>query len=380
MKNFKLLWFIILNIIKGYVKNVPAFILTLLAPSLFGILILVMTKPGAESFRPVGIVNNNTGVLSETIENTASINGKAKLVTLTEGNWEKTLNDKKVAAVVLVPEGYEKTVLEGKTGKISVVSLAGDQTGMWIQSNLNALLQNVNDFGIVAKGNGETFHGLLKEYNAGAGISVTTLNDLSNNKSVEIGGIGLLAWIIFIVCSLYTIRLVSDRENNTMRRISATRAGGKIFVSANVLAASILAIVQVVFASIILYGFGILKYTPMAGFLAVLLPYAVVSIAIGAFIASINKTTSNAILMIVMGSSILSMLGGMYWPIEFTPKFMQVISYFTPQGWFMRGNRLMTESTDLSVVIPSVVMMLAFAATFLIAASFAQSRRSTKGL
>lgn len=380
--NIKILFFIVENIIKGYLKKPLLFIISLLAPTFFGLLLLGLVSGANDKFPPIGFVSENETLIIQMVKDAASMDGKIKMTYLQRDNWENSLKEKKVNAVVIIPKDFEEKVIPGNSEKIQVVSIAGDQTGKWIEANIKELMVNIHDFALLTNRDKEAFYKLLNDYKATPkDIIVTSTDDISDKRQKEIGGIGMLSWIIFITCALYTIRIISERENNTLRRISATRANGKIFVAANIIAAVFLAILQVSVATLNLYYvFGLLKYIPILGFFALLLTFAIVAISFGTLTAAINKTSVNNILMIVMGSSILSMIGGVYWPIEITPVLMQRISFFTPQGWLINAFNILKNGSGVVSIVPHVLAMLAFAVTFIIAASYALSRQSSKGI
>lgn len=91
------------------------------------------------------------------------------------------------------------------------------------------------------------------------------------------------------------------------------------------------------------------------------------TIGLGLFIASIVKTSEQ---QSVFGNLIIvstCMLGGVYWPLEIMPDFMQQLAKFVPQYWGLEGFAELSArgGTVLDILVP-VGILLAFTAVFLV--------------
>jgi len=90
------------------------------------------------------------------------------------------------------------------------------------------------------------------------------------------------------------------------------------------------------------------------------------TIGLGLFIASFVKTSEQ---QSVFGNLIIvstCMLGGVYWPLEIMPEFMQQLAKFVPQYWGLEGFAELSArgGTVLDILVP-VGILLAFTAVFL---------------
>jgi ABC-2 type transport system permease protein len=60
------------------------------------------------------------------------------------------------------------------------------------------------------------------------------------------------------------------------------------------------------------------------------------------------------------------MLGGVFWPLEVVPAFMQKIAQFVPQTWAMKGfTELMARGGGVGDILGSVAILMGFAVVFL---------------
>ncbi len=89
------------------------------------------------------------------------------------------------------------------------------------------------------------------------------------------------------------------------------------------------------------------------------------SSAFGLMLATLVKTDRAANSIGVLCALILAPLGGCWWPLFITPKWMQFIAKFTPHGWAVGGfNKLMLFGADFGSVVPEMLVLIGFAALF----------------
>jgi len=82
-------------------------------------------------------------------------------------------------------------------------------------------------------------------------------------------------------------------------------------------------------------------------------------------LATLVRTQRAAIAIGVLTSLVLAPLGGCWWPLFITPKWMQFLARLTPHGWATTGfNKLMVFGADFSAAIPNMLALVGFAVLF----------------
>lgn len=120
-----------------------------------------------------------------------------------------------------------------------------------------------------------------------------------------------------------------------------------------------LAAVQVAFAMAVgRYLFGVRwgDGLPMLG--CVLLAYAGLLASLSILVGTFAKTEGQAIGLSVLATNVFAALGGCWWPIEVTPRFMQKLALFLPTGWTMDAmHKLVSFGAPASAALPHVLGM-----------------------
>ena len=91
----------------------------------------------------------------------------------------------------------------------------------------------------------------------------------------------------------------------------------------------------------------------------------VMSSAFAIMLATLVKTQRSAGSIAVLTSLVLAPLGGCWWPLFITPRWMQFLAKVTPHGWATTAfNKLMLFGGDFQSVIPEIIALACFALAF----------------
>ena len=83
------------------------------------------------------------------------------------------------------------------------------------------------------------------------------------------------------------------------------------------------------------------------------------SVALVRAVVSAVKTMATVPVIVTMLANIFAMIGGLFWPVELMPPFMQRLAWFSPGYWLSRGMRGIQDISFEGFVLP-VLFLLAF--------------------
>ena len=91
----------------------------------------------------------------------------------------------------------------------------------------------------------------------------------------------------------------------------------------------------------------------------------IMSSAYGLMIATLARTERSASAIATLSSLVMAPLGGCWWPLFITPRWMQFIARLIPHGWATTGfNKLLVFGADFSAVIPEMIALAVFGMVF----------------
>jgi ABC-2 type transport system permease protein len=177
---------------------------------------------------------------------------------------------------------------------------------------------------------------------------------------------GYLVMFVFMAAAFSAETIVRERQNQTLERLLAASVRRESILSGMFAGTAAKGLIQIV----IFWTVGILVFnmdlglSPAAVVLLSIL-MVVMSSAFAIMLATLAKTQRSAGSIALITSLVLAPLGGCWWPLFITPRWMQFLAQITPHGWATTGfNKFLVFNADFSAAVPEMLALLGFAALF----------------
>ncbi len=399
MRQLKHIWFIALKDLKLFATDRMALLFAILFPFLFVILFNFMfSSVGGEDERlelylvtkemDGGLSHQIIGAM-ETEDNSQLQPGEPKIIWLRDYDGARqAVEDKELAGFLAFPADFTQRIFAGDEAQLEVVADAEAINTRAVLNGLaqaiashvgsqyvaiNATLELMEEQGLMT-GEITDIEQVTQQLFSEAGSAQGSLIEFETEKVGEVEAEqpsnfvipGYLVMFVFFAAALSAERIVRERQNHTLERLltgSVRREGilGGIFVGT-----AAKGLIQIaIFWTVGLLAFKIdLGLSPAAVIILSLL-MVIMSSAFGVMLATMVKTERSAGSIGVLTSLILAPLGGCWWPLFITPKWMQFMAKITPHGWAMTGfNKLMLFGADFGDVVPEMLALIGFAVLF----------------
>jgi ABC-2 type transport system permease protein len=402
MKQLKNIWFLTVKDLKIFTSDRAALFFSILFPFLFVVLFnFVMKGVGSEDSRlqlNLATLEPSTGISYqiiaelETKDVSALKPGEPQIVWLKDYEQaKKDVEDKKLTGFIAFPENFSEAVLMGYGTQLEVIYNPSNPQAI---AALEGMAQSIaSEIGIQHVVN-DTVIGLLVEqelvspgvsgdlaqsirallFGQTGSTSESPMISFTTEKVGEVEAInpsnfvipGYLVMFVFMTASFAAAQITKERQNHTLERIMSTSASrstiiGGIYTSTVAKGA----IQMVIFWGVGVFIFKIdLGVAPAAVFIISLLMLLTGS-AFGVMLSTFVKTERSASSIGVLASLIMAPLGGCWWPLFITPRWMQNIAKITPHAWANNAfNKLLVFGADFNAVIPEMLVLIAFGIVF----------------
>ena len=177
---------------------------------------------------------------------------------------------------------------------------------------------------------------------------------------------GYLVMFVFFTAALSAERIVRERQNNTLERMLAGSVRRESILGGIFLGTATKGLIQItIFWVVGILVFNIDLGLSPVGVILLSILMIIMSSAFGVMLATLARTERSASSIATLTSLVLAPLGGCWWPLFITPKWMQFLAKITPHGWATTGfNKLMVFGADFSTVVPEMLALIGFAAVF----------------
>jgi len=177
---------------------------------------------------------------------------------------------------------------------------------------------------------------------------------------------GYLVMFVFFAAALGAEAIVRERQNQTLERLLASSVRREAILGGIFAGTALKGLIQIVLFWIVgIFTFKMKLGTSPGGVFLLSVLMVLTSSAFSIMVATLAKTHRAAIAIGVLTSLILAPLGGCWWPLFITPKWMQFLAQFTPHGWATLGfNKLMVFGAGFNAVLPNMLALVGFALFF----------------
>jgi ABC-type multidrug transport system permease subunit len=177
---------------------------------------------------------------------------------------------------------------------------------------------------------------------------------------------GYLVMFVFFLAAIGAEAIVRERQNQTLERLLTSSVMKETILAGIFGGTAFKGLVQIIlFWAVGLSIFRMDLGTSPAGVVILSVLMVLVSSAFSLMLATLVRTQRAAIAIGVLASLVLAPLGGCWWPLFITPKWMQFLARLTPHGWATTGfNKLMVFGADFHAAIPNMLALVGFTLLF----------------
>jgi len=177
---------------------------------------------------------------------------------------------------------------------------------------------------------------------------------------------GYLVMFTFFAALQGGAAIVQQRQNNTLERLLTSSVSKEAILGGTFLGIFLRGLLQIaIFWTLGTLAFNIdLGIAPAAVILISIL-MVLMSSACAIMLATLIKTERAADGIATLTALVMAPLGGCWWPLFITPKWMQFIAKITPHAWANTGfNKLMVFGGDFGSVAIEMLALVGFAVAF----------------
>lgn len=311
--------------------------------------------------------------------------------TLTEAQALNRVADSTSLALVEIPKGFGAAIRSRRSAVVTFRSANAFGAAQAAQQAVEAAVTQVNsaaaaaDVGLtVVSKITPGGHGLVEDPHLGQAIYQKALDMWGNNpigvtfqlsgaaagpdftESLQQGlgqsvpGMGTM----FVLMTVFggMAALIVEKQQGTLQRIAVMPVSRATLLAGKILARFSLGLVQfcVVFIVGALLGMSFGK-DPVA-LLLVVIAYALAVTALSFAVGSRLKNPAQASGLSLLLTLTLAPIGGAWWPLSISPRFMQIIGHASPVAWAMEAfTKLTYEGGTITDIWVQLLVLLGFA-------------------
>jgi ABC-2 type transport system permease protein len=294
-----------------------------------------------------------------------SLASKAKMLSVSEAEMEEKLAEMKLDYVLVIEKGFTDALIRGEGGKVKGVSIAESNLSEPVHAYLEQWLRHASTLARGAGHQAGTFYTALERY-AGEpriGVKSVQLSDEGASTTLRVMGFMVLA---MMCTSVFTaLKIVQDKNNHTLIRTMMAPVPLRSYMAQTIASFLLVSLVQITVVLLLLrYGLRLYMGESVFHFFVLMAVFSLVSVSLGILVSSFSRNIVQAALFGFCVIPPLGMLGGAYFPLDWAPEIIKILSQFDPVTWMMQGAERLLHDQPLAAIGREISVLLLFAAVF----------------
>lgn len=370
----------------------PAALLTfLILPIIFTALLGGALSGGDEAAISLLVVNEDGSATAAALLDRLESSDAIAVIKVNRQEGEGRFADEEAPALLIIPAGFEATVLGGQTAEVDLRKLEDNSDADAAEQTVTAAISTVGRPLIVAQTSVLAAAGIQpfgseaeqkKYFTTSLAMAqeqfaslpprvVLTQKEETANGEVNLdqaahSSAGQLVTWVFIPLLSTSVFFALERAKGTLRRLVTTPTSSATFLGGTIFGQFTTGFIQM----LLLVGFGtwVMKVdwgqSPVA-LLVMLVTFGLASVAFGTMLGTFTKTESQASNLSIALGMTMALLGGCWFPIEVFPDTVAKIVHILPTTWAMQGlTDIVQRGQGLAGITLEAAVLVGFAIIF----------------
>lgn len=334
-----------------------ALLFTIVLPLVFTVFLGLLIPTGEdEGSLPLAVADaDRTPVAAELVQQLEA-SSLLELEAMPASEIDSAVQDQKVAAGLIIPEGFGSAMQSGRPVALTFVRVQTSTGAQSVWQAVESILSESNTRTAaataaaeqLAAATGDSVDGDLLESARSAvdaqmatPVIQVTVKDDGGSATSEAGGFNqsstgsLVNWVLFGLLGVSST-VVLERRLGLLRRLSVTGVRARQIIGGKMLAMVILTFLQQLLLVLVgQFAFGVDYFNSPVALLVTMISLSVMAAAFGLLIASVFHTEQAVVATTVITALLLAALGGAWFPLEVTSAGFSKVAHVLPSAWVM---------------------------------------------
>jgi ABC-2 type transport system permease protein len=333
-----------------------AALFTIVLPVIFTIFLGLIIGSAESGGFPLAIADADGSPAARRLLDKLDESPLLEMQTMEADEVDDAVHGQKVAAGLVIPQGYGASVASGQPVTLTFIGL---QTSTGAQSALQAVQNAVSELNISMLAASTAAEQISAETGAPPdGALLASARSLSDAQlaapvaSVQVTASGeatattaggfdqsssgaLVNWVLFSLLGIGTT-MVWERRSGLLRRLSAAGITGAEIIGGKILAMLIITFLQQLLLVIVgQLAFGVDYFNSPLALLVTMISLSVLAASFGLLICVVFRSEQAVVTTTVISAQLLAALGGAWFPLEVTGATFSRVAHVLPSAWIM---------------------------------------------
>lgn len=329
------------NIFKRVFNKPTGIIMHILLPVVVSLCLLLLFAGASSAKFTVAVSDKSESVSSQNIVDIIEATGKYSIEYYGDEDLTDIITDGNASVAIEFDADFQNDILGNGSPSVHVIAPQMSEASEWIKSIIDYQVLNLVDLALAAQYEQDAYIQLVQDSKDGQVEFIPeNIEDISNELEATNQMFGMYLMLAMISSCQVAFISLKDKKSGVLTRIMISPIKNRTYTVANITVNMIMQLTQIVLIVLIAqYAFGLSFHTKVYNMIIIMSVFALCSVSIGQFIASVSKNANVASAIMSLVLTPTCMIGGCFWPLEFMPKTLYNLSFIMPQRWTLDAIR-----------------------------------------
>ena len=320
---------------------------------------------GSEYKFKVGIIDKDNSYVSEEVIKVIDELEDVETVNIKEKDYKMLLVSQQIQMAIIINDGFQEKLLNNEDNNIIIKSINESDVNAVVRTMIELKCEDLSMISNISDKDINNFKRINENYkDEGTKLS---LNDIDESRPQIEKSLGLIIFIVFIICGNISNFLIEDEENKTKIRILSSGISKWKYYFSLVFVFYIMSFSTIFFYYLLCKIFSInFGMENSLYFLIVMMFLNLLALSFNLCIVAFTRSRYTSTIVNILIIVPCCMLSGVFWEFNIMTENLQKIGQFMPTRWVIlcveklqRTNNLQSINTYLySLTIISIIFFI----------------------
>ena len=314
---------------------------------------------GSEYKFKVGIIDKDNSYVSEEVIKVIDELEDVETVNIKEKDYKMLLVSQQIQMAIIINDGFQEKLLNNEDNNIIIKSINESDVNAVVRTMIELKCEDLSMISNISDKDINNFKRINENYkDEGTKLS---LNDIDESKKKKKKSLGLIIFIVFIICGNIANFLIEDEENKTKIRILSSGISKWKYYFSLVFVFYIMSFLTIfvyyLMCKIFSINFGMEN---SVDFLIVMIFLNLLALSFNLCIVSFTRSRYTSTIVNILIIVPCCMLSGVFWDFHVMTDSLQEIGRFMPTRWVILSVETLQRTNNLqsiSIYLYSITLL-----------------------
>ena len=338
---------LIINTMKLLMKKKSYILMGVILPAL--VIIFFTFEFGSEYKFKVGIIDKDNSYVSEEVIKVIDELEDVETVNIKEKDYKMLLVSQQIQMAIIINDGFQEKLLNNEDNNIIIKSITESDVNAVVRTMVELKCEDLSMISNISDKDINNFKRINENYkDEGTKLS---LNDIDESRPQIEKSLGLIIFIVFIICGNIANFLIEDEENKTKIRILSSGISKWKYYFSLVFVFYIMSFLTIfvyyLMCKIFSINFGMEN---SVDFLIVMIFLNLLALSFNLCIVSFTRSRYTSTIVNILIIVPCCMLSGVFWDFHVMTDSLQEIGRFMPTRWVILSVETLQRTNNLQSI------------------------------